>query len=88
MNGHIAAEKRSEHMGKSVNKQQAEVDIINAFLDLCAASLDPVMMGAMCDAVMDLCDARHIGKSYIRTWAANAYDLANVGPSAMDECPV
>lgn len=68
--------------------KQAEVDIINAFLDLCAASLAPEMMDAMCDAVMDLCDARHIGKSYIRTWAANAYDLANVGPSAMDECPV
>ena len=88
MNGHIAAEKRSEHMGKSVNKQQAEVDIINAFLDLCAASLAPEMMDAMCDAVMDLCDARHVDKSLIHPWAVDAYDCANAGPSAMDECPV
>lgn len=75
-------------MGKSNDKQQAEAKTINAMLDMCAESLDPEMMGAVCDAVVDLCDARHIGKGLIHPWAVDAYDCANVGPSVMDECPV
>jgi hypothetical protein len=76
-------------MSKTTKQQLAEADIINAFLDMCAESLDPEMMGHVCDAVVDLCDARHIDQGFIRPWAVDAYDCTTLtGPSAMDECPV
>ena len=62
---HFAAMNRS----KTKTKQQTEADTINTVLDMCAESLDPELMGHVCDAVVDLCDARHIDQVLIRPWA-------------------
>lgn len=46
----------------------SETEIINAFLDICAPSLDPESMNNVAMAVWWVCENRHIDKSGVHPW--------------------
>lgn len=52
--------------------EEREAATINAFLDLCAPSLDPESMGNVERAVLRLCENRNIDKGTIYPWGISA----------------
>jgi len=52
--------------------EEREAAAINAFLDLCAESLDPENMENVQAAIWWVCENRHIDKGLIHPWGISA----------------